>query len=130
MRSKIPAGSLKRSLTPRHMRARRRRFRMRSHMNGHVLRVDRAGSTRRSAHSKRRIAPKPSTCAPRTIPAEYDWHDEHNLDLLGSSYQYLGQMAKAERELKAAFDLPSSLIVQMYNKRAWPEFLIASGPHR
>jgi tetratricopeptide (TPR) repeat protein len=61
------------------------------------------------------------------IPPEYDWHGEHNLDLLGSSYRYLGQMAKAERELKTAFDLPSWLIVQMYNKRAWPEFLIARG---
>jgi len=96
------------------------------HMNGHVLRrlgrIDEAvgafeAASRAEAEYLRR----------EKIPAEYDWHDEHNRDLLGSSYQYLGQMAKAERELKAAFDLPSSLIVQMYNKRAWPEFLIARG---
>jgi tetratricopeptide (TPR) repeat protein len=61
------------------------------------------------------------------IPAPYEWHHEHNLDLLGSSYRYVGQMGKAERELKQAFDLPSSLAVQLFNKRAWPEFLIARG---
>jgi tetratricopeptide (TPR) repeat protein len=61
------------------------------------------------------------------VAPELVWHHEHNLDLLGSSYQYLGQMRKAERELKAAFDLPSSLAVQMYDKRGWPEFLIARG---
>jgi Tfp pilus assembly protein PilF len=31
--------------------------------------------------------------------------------------------------LKTAFDLPSPLLVQMYNKRAWPEFLMARGQY-
>jgi tetratricopeptide (TPR) repeat protein len=96
------------------------------HMNGHVLRrlgkIDEAVGAFEAA--KRAEA---EYLSGENIPAEYDWHGEHNLDLLASSYQYLGQMTKAERELKAAFDLPSSLIVQMYNKRAWPEFLIARG---
>jgi tetratricopeptide (TPR) repeat protein len=61
------------------------------------------------------------------IPPAYDWHHEHNLDLLASSYRYLGQMVSARRRLQEAFALPSALIVQMYNKRAWPEFLIARG---
>lgn len=96
------------------------------HMNGHVL--------RRLGRIEEAVAAFEATdraeaeyLRAENIPAQYDWHHEHNLDLLGSSYQYLGQMVKAERELKAAFDLPSSLVVQMYNKRAWPEFLVARG---
>jgi len=96
------------------------------HMNGHVLRrlgkIDEAIGAFEAAERA-----QDEYLRTEKIPAEYDWHGEHNLDLLGSSYQYLGQMAKAERELKTAFDLPSTLIVQMYNKRAWPEFLIARG---
>jgi tetratricopeptide (TPR) repeat protein len=61
------------------------------------------------------------------IPAEYDWHYHHNLDLLGTSYRYLGQMRRAERLLNAAFAIPSALVVQVFNKREWPEFLLARG---
>jgi tetratricopeptide (TPR) repeat protein len=96
------------------------------HMRGHVLRrsgqidpaitafeaADRAASAYFQAEH---------------VPPEYDWHYEHNLDLLGSSYRYVGRMADAGRTLQRAFELPSILLVQMYNKRAWPEFLIARG---
>jgi tetratricopeptide (TPR) repeat protein len=96
------------------------------HMSGHVLRrlgkIDEAVGAFEAAERA-----EAEYLRAEKIPPEYDWHGEHNLDLLGSSYRYLGQIAKAERELKTAFDLPSSLIVQMYNKRAWPEFLIARG---
>jgi tetratricopeptide (TPR) repeat protein len=61
------------------------------------------------------------------IPAEFDWHYQHNLDLLGTSYQYIGQMANAERRLRASFAIPSSLLQQEFNKREWPMFLIARG---
>ena len=63
----------------------------------------------------------------RDIPAEYDWHYQHNLDLLATSYQYAGQMKKAEELLKRSFGLESSLLVQAFNKREWPMFLIARG---
>lgn len=96
------------------------------HMHGHVL--------RRTAQIGRAVAAfeeadrvQKAYFAAEKIPPEYEWHHEHNLDLLGSSYQYLGQMARAERELRAAFELPSTLAVQMYNKRGWPEFLISRG---
>lgn len=96
------------------------------HMHGHVLRrtgqiaeavaaFEEADRVQEAYFRTERIAP------------EYEWHHEHNLDLLGSSYQYTGQLAKAERELKAAFELPSALAVQLYNKRGWPEYLIARG---
>ncbi len=57
------------------------------------------------------------------MPAQYDWHFQHNLDLLASSRQYLGQIKQASALLKESFDLPSNLVVQVYNKREWPGFL-------
>ena len=61
------------------------------------------------------------------IPAEYDWHLHHNLDLLAQSHQYLGQIKKAEALFQQSFALPSNLVVQVYNKREWPAFLRARG---
>ena len=57
------------------------------------------------------------------VPAEYDWHFAHNVDLLATSHQYLGQMKQASALLKQSYDLPSNLVVQVYNKREWPSFL-------
>src|SRR6185295_10178047 len=64
------------------------------------------------------------------IPVEYDWHYQHNLDLLATSYQYIGQMTKAEALLKASFAIASTLVVQEFNKREWPVFLLARGRAR
>jgi tetratricopeptide (TPR) repeat protein len=61
------------------------------------------------------------------VPASYDWHHHHNLDLLAQSYQYVGRMAKAESLFRASFDLPSNLVTQLFNKREWPAFLRARG---
>ena len=59
------------------------------------------------------------------VGADLDWHHTHNLDLLAATYQYLGQMKKAEPLLKQSFGLPSNLLVQMVNKREWPAYLLA-----
>src|SRR4029077_17131898 len=61
------------------------------------------------------------------IPVEYDWHYQHNLDLLATSYQYLGQMTAAEQRFRASFAIPSSLVAQEFDKREWPVFLLARG---
>jgi tetratricopeptide (TPR) repeat protein len=61
------------------------------------------------------------------IPAEHDWHFEHNLGLLATSLQHTGQMKRAATLMKAAFDLPTGLLVQAFNKREWPMFLRARG---
>jgi tetratricopeptide (TPR) repeat protein len=61
------------------------------------------------------------------IAAEFDWHHAHNLDLLAASYQYTGQMRKAEALLQQSFNLPTNLLVQAVNKREWPAFLVARG---
>jgi tetratricopeptide (TPR) repeat protein len=63
------------------------------------------------------------------MPAQYDWHFHHNLDLLASSHQYLGQIKRAASLARQSFDLPSNLVVQVYNKREWPSFLRSRGRH-
>ena len=65
--------------------------------------------------------------AAEKIPVEYDWHYQHNLDLLATSYQYVGQMRKADALFRRSFAIASSLLVQEFNKREWPEFLLARG---
>ena len=59
------------------------------------------------------------------IPADLDWHHAHNTDLLAASYQYVGQMKKAEALLKQNFNTPTNLLVQAVNKREYPAFLNA-----
>jgi tetratricopeptide (TPR) repeat protein len=92
------------------------------HMHGHSLR--RSGRVH-DAIEEFEAADKlhRAYLANQKIAAEYDWHFNHNLDLLGTSYQYVGQMKKAEALLKASFALPSNLVGQLFNKREWPMFL-------
>lgn len=58
---------------------------------------------------------------------EYDWHYEHNLDLLGTSYQHTGRIAQAGEMLKTAFALPTANLTQAVNKRQYLVFLRARG---
>jgi tetratricopeptide (TPR) repeat protein len=99
------------------------------HMDGHNLRragrIDEAIAAFAAAD-----ALETAYFTAEKIPAEYDWHYQHNLDLLATSYQYIGQMRKAEALLTRAFAIPSSLLVQEVNKREWPVFLLARGRAR
>lgn len=61
------------------------------------------------------------------ISARYDWHHAHNLQLLGMTYQSLGQMKVAEAAFREAFTLPAYTDFLEYNRKAWPEFLILRG---
>lgn len=61
------------------------------------------------------------------IPSQFDWHHEHNLDLLSTSYQHQGQMQNAERLMRQAFAIPSMQDTLEFNKKQWPQFLIARG---
>jgi tetratricopeptide (TPR) repeat protein len=94
------------------------------HMHGHELRrsgrpaeaiaeFEAADRLQRAYFIREKVAP------------ELDWHFPHNLDLLAASYQYVGQMRKAEPLLKESFALPSGLLVQVVNNREWPAFLLA-----
>ena len=94
------------------------------HMFGHNLR--RAGRIAEAIDEFRAAdALETEYFRAESVPVEYDWHYQHNLDLLATSYQYVGQMAKAEALFKTAFAIPSSLVVQEFNKREWPAFLLA-----
>jgi tetratricopeptide (TPR) repeat protein len=96
------------------------------HMHGHVLRrLGRIGEAVAAFEAAERI--EAEYLRREQIAPEHEWHYAHNVDLLAASYRYLGRMADAERLLKSAFDVPSALVVQMFNKRAWPELLIARG---
>jgi len=61
------------------------------------------------------------------IPARYDWHHAHNLQLLALSYQSLGQIRSAEAMFRQAFAVPAYTEFLEYNRRAWPEFLLNRG---
>ena len=96
------------------------------HMHGHELRrlgrINEAIARFEAADTLQR-----DYLAREKIPLEFDWHHAHNLDLLAASYQYTGQMRKAEALLKQSFNIPTNLLVQAVNKREWPAFLIARG---
>jgi tetratricopeptide (TPR) repeat protein len=96
------------------------------HMHGHNLR--RAGAIDEAiAAFSAADALESAYLDAEKIPVEYDWHYQHNLDLLATSYQYAGRMKKAEELLRRSFAITSTLLVQEFNKREWPMFLIARG---
>lgn len=96
------------------------------HMHGHNLRrrgrIDEAIAEFKAAYDLETSPARAAEVAP-----EYDWHHPHNLDLLATSYQYIGQMKAAEPLLRRSFDLPTPFALQAFNKRAWPAFLLARG---
>ncbi|HEY6905625.1 MAG TPA: hypothetical protein VI216_15070, partial [Candidatus Acidoferrales bacterium] len=61
------------------------------------------------------------------IPPWYDWHYAHNLDLLASSYEYLGQMKNAEKYFRIVSTLPAFTDYDSFNREDWPEFLLDRG---
>jgi len=98
------------------------------HMLGHNLRrADRVADAIAEFEAADRL--QRAYFTRENVPASYDWHHHHNLDLLAQSYQYVGRIAKAESLFRASFDLPSNLVTQLFNKREWPAFLRGRGRH-
>jgi tetratricopeptide (TPR) repeat protein len=97
------------------------------HMHGHVLR--RVGRMREAIEAFQRAeALGAAYLTGERIPAELDWHYRHNLDLLGTSFQYLGQLRAAEPVLRRAFEMPATpRLNDELNRREWPNFLLARG---
>ena len=96
------------------------------HMHGHVLfRVNRT----QEAIGEFRRADELALAYLRTenIPPEYDWQYHHNLDLLGVSFQYAGQIRLAEPVLRRSFELTSIEFSQELNESAWPMWLLLEG---
>ena len=96
------------------------------HMHGHELRM--AGRID-EAIAEFRKADELENAYYRTenIPAKYDWHHAHNLQLLAMCFQTKGEMKAAESAYREAFALPSYSDLADYNRKAWPEFLLARG---
>jgi tetratricopeptide (TPR) repeat protein len=61
------------------------------------------------------------------IPADMDWHHPHNLDLLSTSYQYVGQMKTAEALMREAVAMAAVSDGREFNKKEWPSFLLSRG---
>lgn len=96
------------------------------HMYGHNLR--RVGRIKEAiAQFEKADAVQRAYFKSENIPPEYDWHHQHNLDLLSTSYQYQGQMKKAEEIMRQAFNLPSLMEAESYNRKEYLLFLIARG---
>jgi tetratricopeptide (TPR) repeat protein len=96
------------------------------HMYGHDLRrVGRVAEAIAQFEAADRSAVK--AFASDGLKPETDWHYEHNLDLLGTSYQHAGQIQRADAALRTAFWLPTANVVQGVNKRQWLLFLRARG---
>jgi tetratricopeptide (TPR) repeat protein len=96
------------------------------HMHGHNLR--RVGRTEEAIQEFLKAEQLENDYyRAENIPAQYDWHHAHNLQLLAMSYQALGQMKAAEAAYREAYSLPAYIDLAEYNRRAWPEFLLERG---
>lgn len=96
------------------------------HMYGHDLR--RVGRIKEAiAEFNRADELQRAYFASEAVAPEYDWHHQHNLDLLSTCYQHQGQMRRAEELMRQAFNLPALLEAEAYNKREYPAFLLSRG---
>ena len=94
------------------------------HMHGHELM--RLGRTEEAiAEFLKTKALEEEYYQTENIPSRYDWHHAHNLQLLAMSYQSLGQMKAAEAAFREAFGVPAYTDFLEFNRKAWPEFLLA-----
>jgi tetratricopeptide (TPR) repeat protein len=96
------------------------------HMHGHDLR--RVGQTEQAIEEFLKAEElEDNYYRTENIPAQFDWHHAHNLQLLAMSYEALGQMKAAEAAFRGAFALQSYTDFADYNRKAWPEFLLGHG---
>jgi len=96
------------------------------HMWGHDLR--RVGRTRDAIVEFRKAqALENAYYSAEGIPAELDWHHQHNLDLLATSHQHQGQLREAEALMRRSFAMPPPYEYSAFNKKEWPGFLLSRG---
>jgi tetratricopeptide (TPR) repeat protein len=96
------------------------------HMWAHDLR--RVGRTRDAiAEFLKADALEKAYYAAEGIPAELDWHHQHNLDLLATSYQHQGQLREAEQLMRQSFAMPPPYEYSAFNKKEWPGYLLGRG---
>jgi tetratricopeptide (TPR) repeat protein len=96
------------------------------HMHGHNLR--RMGQTEQAIEEFLKAEQlEDDYYRAENIPAQFDWHHAHNLQLLAMSYEAMGQIKSAEAAFRKAFALPTYTDFADYNRKAWPEFLLDHG---
>src|SRR5713226_2588640 len=96
------------------------------HMYGHDLRIlgrsDEAIAQFRKANTL-----ELSYYELEKIPARYDWHRIHNLDLMAGSYEFKGQVKQAEELLREFFSLRANDGLFASYQADWPRFLLSRG---
>jgi tetratricopeptide (TPR) repeat protein len=96
------------------------------HMHGHSLR--RLGRTEEAIQEFLKAKElEDAYYRAENVPALYDWHRAHNLQLLAMSYESLGQMKAAETSFREAFSMPAYTDFAEFNRKAWPEYLLGRG---
>jgi tetratricopeptide (TPR) repeat protein len=96
------------------------------HMHGHSLR--RLGHTEEAIQEFLKAKElEDAYYRAEDVPAPYDWHRAHNLQLLAMSYESLGQMKAAETAFREAFSMPVYTDFAEFNRKAWPEYLLGRG---
>lgn len=96
------------------------------HMYGHDLRVL-GRSDEAIAQFRKADALELSYYESEKIPARYDWHRIHNLDLMAGSYEFKGQAKQAEKLLREFFSLRANDGFFASYQGDWPRFLLSRG---
>src|SRR6266849_7316536 len=96
------------------------------HMYGHDLRIT-GRNDEAIAQFRKANALELSYYESEKIPARYDWHRIHNLDLLAGSYEFKGQVKQAEELLREFFSLPANDGIFASYQGDWPRFLLSRG---
>jgi tetratricopeptide (TPR) repeat protein len=96
------------------------------HMYGHDLRIvgrnDEAIAQFRKADTLEK-----AYYQSENIPARFDWHRIHNLDLMAESYEFRGQVKESEELLREFFSLPANDGLWASYQGDWPRFLLSRG---
>ena len=99
------------------------------HMYGHDLRI--VGRIDESITQFRKAdAIEKAYYQSEKIPARYDWHRIHNLDLMAESYEFKGQIKQAEELLREFFSLPANDGLWASYQGDWPRFLLSHGRYQ
>jgi len=99
------------------------------HMYGHDLRI--VGRVDESiAQFRKADAIEKAYYESEKIPARYDWHRIHNLDLMAESYEFKGQIKQAEELLREFFSLPANDGLWASYQSDWPRFLLSRGRYQ
>jgi tetratricopeptide (TPR) repeat protein len=96
------------------------------HMYGHDLRIL-GRSDEAIAQFRKADTLELSYYKSEEIPARYDWHRIHNLDLMAGSYEFKGQVKQAEQLLREFFSLPANDGLWASYQGDWPRFLLSRG---